>query len=629
VSVFALAGGIIVYVMATRIHRQEFEREFVETQMLWATRVQANVERWVHRNDLEMVETIFGELGLFPEVRAALYVDARDVVLAATRRDLLHRPLDLGRLTGLGNDVARIKILLETTRRTLVAANLLTHDQTTLVVCLPTSLPIERDRLEVRRGGLILVVYDLRPAQVVRLARLQRDFLIYLLNMVLVAGTLGIALHFLITRRLERLESAMEAFAAGKAVKPLSDQFGDEISHLIVRFSEMAATTRNAIDEMQDLYNRAPCGYQSLDPDGTFVRINDTELSWLGYSRDEVVGRMNFSSILTPPSLEFFRTQFGRFKESGVLRDAEFELIRKDGSTFPVMISATAIKDERGTFLKSRSIVYDVTALKRAQAEIKLLNADLERRVRTRTQQLEEANRELAGFSYSMSHDLRAPLRSINGFSYALQRDYADNLDAKGIENLDRVRVATQKMGQLIDDMVRLIHISRVEMSWTDVDLGRIAEQVIDEHRARDPDRRVEFTAAPLCVVRGDAGLLRILLENALGNAWKYSAMRLFAKIEFGRTGTTDNPVFFVRDNGCGLDMQYAEKLFDAFQRLHGGKEFPGTGIGLACVRRVAQRHGGRAWIDGAVDKGATLYFNLPQAPVAPASGALSRDHAV
>jgi signal transduction histidine kinase len=245
------------------------------------------------------------------------------------------------------------------------------------------------------------------------------------------------------------------------------------------------------------------------------------------------------------------------------------------------------------------------------QGRLRQAHDELEERVRQRTAELETANRELEAFSYSVSHDLRAPLRSIDGFSQALLEDCAAKLDGEDKENLKSVRAASQRMGRLIDDMLRLARINRSEMRRTEVNLSRLAEQVAAELQRTEPGRQVEFVIAPACVVWGDAPLLRIVLENVLGNAWKYTGRKPVAKIEFGVNGTAEGPVYFVRDNGAGFNMAYANKLFGAFQRLHSTTDFPGTGIGLAIVQRVVHRHGGRVWAEAEVDGGATFFFTL------------------
>jgi len=274
---------------------------------------------------------------------------------------------------------------------------------------------------------------------------------------------------------------------------------------------------------------------------------------------------------------------------------------------------------EQGRLRKTNRVLADeIKERKQAEAALGRLNLELDQRVKERTMELEVVNKELESFSYSVSHDLRAPLRAIDGFSRALLEDYTDKLDAEGKEDLQTVRIASQQMGRLIDDLLRLSQINRGEMRRTEVNLSQLAGQVAGELKNSEPGRDVEFVIAPNCVACGDAGLLGIVLENGLGNAWKYTGQKPSAKIEFGLTGTPKGPAYFIRDNGCGFDMKYAHKLFGAFQRLHSASQFPGTGIGLASVQRVIHRHGGHVWIEGKADQGTTLYFTLPKHPLTP-----------
>jgi signal transduction histidine kinase len=247
----------------------------------------------------------------------------------------------------------------------------------------------------------------------------------------------------------------------------------------------------------------------------------------------------------------------------------------------------------------------------RAEGELRALNAELEDRVRQRTGQLEATNRELEAFSYSVSHDLRSPLRSIDGFSAALLEDYDPVLDERGRDYLGRVRRAAQTMGRLIDDLLELARITRREMVRDSVDLSTLAENVIAELREHDPERRVIVTIQPQLSVVGDEGLLRAALSNLLGNAWKFTSKTADAVIEFGAVHANGNRSFYVRDNGAGFDMNYASKLFGPFQRLHNSSDFEGTGIGLATVQRVVNRHGGQIWAEGSVGHGATFFFTL------------------
>jgi signal transduction histidine kinase len=248
----------------------------------------------------------------------------------------------------------------------------------------------------------------------------------------------------------------------------------------------------------------------------------------------------------------------------------------------------------------------------RAEAEVRALNTTLEQQVRARTSQLEAANNELESFSYSVSHDLRAPLRGLDGFSRALLEDYDSVLDGTGRDYLRRIRAASQHMGHLIDDMLNLAHVSRGGMQRLPVDLTALACAVVEDLRNSDPARHADVIIAPHLTATGDPRLLQLLLQNLLHNAWKFTGTRPTARIECGQTQYDGVHAFFVRDDGVGFDMAYADKLFGAFQRLHTTAEFPGTGIGLATVQRIVHRHGGRVWAESQPGHGATFYFTLP-----------------
>lgn len=224
---------------------------------------------------------------------------------------------------------------------------------------------------------------------------------------------------------------------------------------------------------------------------------------------------------------------------------------------------------------------------------------------------LENANRELESFSYSVSHDLRAPLRGIDGFSHALLKDYGSVLDETGKEYLKLVRESSQRMAQLIDDLLNLSRMSRGELQVQKTDLSQLARAVIKDLRAMDPARRVSFISPAELEARCDSRLIRVVFENLLGNAWKFTSERKYAEIELGLQNENGEMTYFIRDNGAGFDMTYGDKLFGAFQRLHTTEEFAGTGIGLATVRRIIHRHGGRVWAEGVVGQGATFYFTL------------------
>jgi len=255
---------------------------------------------------------------------------------------------------------------------------------------------------------------------------------------------------------------------------------------------------------------------------------------------------------------------------------------------------------------------------RQAEAEIRSLNAELEQRVADRTAELQEANKELDAFSYSVSHDLRAPLRAISGFGEFLNEECAAMLDERGRGHLRRMMEAAANMSRLIDDLLELARASRAELRRAPVDLSALARQVALDLQQAEPQRPVQFTCAPGLTADGDARLLRAALVNLLGNAWKYTGKVTAPRVEFGRVDHESGPAFFIRDNGAGFDMQYAQRLFGAFQRLHSMSDFEGTGVGLATVQRIIHRHGGKIWGEGKVGGGATFHFTLPPAPRLP-----------
>jgi PAS domain S-box-containing protein len=350
-----------------------------------------------------------------------------------------------------------------------------------------------------------------------------------------------------------------------------------------------------------------------LSPAGEFIYISPSCKRVTGYEADEFCADPGLLGRIVHPE---DRSRFAGHRHDMVQAmtpgEVEYRIVRADGTLRWIDHVCQPVFDDQRRFLGTRGSNRDITERKRIEEEMRKLNLELDERVRQRTAQLEAASREIETFAYATSHDLRTPLRSIDGFSYALLEEYSAQLDDQGREHLRRVRAASQRMGQLIDDMLRLLRLNRSAMHWQDVDLGELAGQIAQELKRSNPERGVEFVIAPDCIVRGDAALLRIVLDNALGNAWKYTARKPRATIEFGRMQAAAGTSYFVRDNGCGFDMQYVLQLFGAFQRLHTAEEFPGAGVGLASVQRIIRRHGGEVWIEGKVDAGATLYFTLP-----------------
>jgi PAS domain S-box-containing protein len=531
--------------------------------------------------------------------------------------------------------------------------------------------------------------------------------------------------------------------------------------------ARQAATValENSAARIRDLYNHAPCGYHSLDAAGTFLEVNDTALTWLGYARDELIGRRRLPDLMTADSRAAFEREFPRIKETGAGSGLEFDLLRRDGTTLPVLLNATAVHDSAGRFQHTRATIYDITERRRLdqihlhfralfeslpglylvltpdfrivaasdaylqatmttregilgrnlfevfpdnpadlnadgvsnlraslervrrghaadtmaiqkydvrrpdgqfeerywspinspvmdaerhleyiihrvedvtefvrqqrapagaaagmESRLQLMEAEIFRssqKVKEANARLEEANREMESFSYSVSHDLRAPLRHVDGFAGLLRQHAGDALDEKGRRYVATISGAARQMGQLIDDLLAFSRNSRVALNLIEVDQDALVAAVIREGRYHESPHPPVWEISPLPRVSADQALLRQVWANLIGNAAKYSSKSARPRIEIGpdpeaRPGEI---VCRIRDNGFGFDMKYADKLFGVFQRLHGPSEFEGTGIGLANVRRILARHGGRVWAEAQVGLGATFRFSLPAGP--------------
>ncbi|WP_397407069.1 ABC transporter substrate-binding protein [Polaromonas sp.] len=292
--------------------------------------------------------------------------------------------------------------------------------------------------------------------------------------------------------------------------------------------------------------------------------------------------------------------------------DEELEMVVASGRRGWVRVIGEAVRDEGARVVRLHGSAQDITERKQAQESILRLNAELEERVRQRTSQLEAVNRELEAFSYSVSHDLRSPLNTIDGFSQLMERMASDKVGEKGKHYLSRIRAGTRQMGELIEGLLLLAKLSRDPLRAGTVDLARIATQVVQACREREPERAVEIHIQENLLALGDPLLLSVVIQNLLGNAWKFTSLQPSARIDVGcKTGEDGEAIYFVRDNGAGFDMAYADKLFGTFQRLHSSTDYAGTGIGLATVKRVIDRHGGRVWAEAAEGQGATFYFTL------------------
>ncbi len=383
-----------------------------------------------------------------------------------------------------------------------------------------------------------------------------------------------------------RGSAPVRAVSSGRVVDELSE--GEELYRAVV---EQTTEGILLVDAGTKRVIEANAAYQNL----------------LGYGPEEISRLMLYD--LVPYPRESMDCYVEQVLERGNYVSGERRHLQKDGSTVDVEVSANTIY--YGGREAMCIVVRDITERKRAEERIRALNEELEDRVRRRTAQLQAANEELEAFSYSVSHDLRAPLRAMTGFSRILLEDYADRLDDEGLDYLGRIQKAGKRMGALIDDLLDLSRLTRRQIGREAVDLSTLAKGAAEDLRRAEPGRRARFFIAEGLSVTGDAGLLRVVLENLLGNAWKFTSREAEARIEFGAVEREGRSVYHVTDNGVGFDAAYADRIFDPFQRLHAEDEFEGVGVGLATVTRIIRRHGGSLWAEGQPGKGATFYFTL------------------
>ncbi|MBU1798594.1 MAG: PAS domain S-box protein [Bacteroidetes bacterium] len=345
--------------------------------------------------------------------------------------------------------------------------------------------------------------------------------------------------------------------------------------------------------------------------DGQFLQVNAKMCQILGYYAPELLS-LTFQQITHPDDISVSSDFIiGLLKNQNESINFEKRYLKKNGDIILAEVSSSLLSDKNNNQLYFITHLIDITERKRVEEEIRNLNEELELRVIERTAQLEATNKELESFSYSISHDLRAPLRSIDGFSQAILEDYYDLLDTQGKNFLNRIRSSAQMMARLIDDMLKLSRVTRSSINFAKVNLSEIAESIKNELQVQDIDRKIQFIIAPNMIDIADPNLIRAAIYNILENAWKFTSKKNESKIEFGKIDSNGKSSYFISDNGAGFNMKYSNKLFSPFQRLHQQNEFAGTGIGLATVQRIIHRHYGKVWAEGNVDSGATFYFTL------------------
>lgn len=378
---------------------------------------------------------------------------------------------------------------------------------------------------------------------------------------------------------------------------------------------ERLAAQRSETDRLLKVIDNTSAVIYMRDNDGRYLLVNRQYEQLFGIRRQDIVG-LTDHDLFPKEMADEFRANDLKALSRGAPIQIEELAPHPDGVHTYITVKYP-IRDTAGRTYAICGISTDITPLKRVEEKERLLNAELEGRVRDRTAELEATARELDAFAYSVSHDLRAPLRTVTGFSEALLEEHGTQLDENGRDYLERVVAAARHMGRLIDDLLNLSRAGRAELSRRPVDLSAVAYRVVGELAEADPEAAggVRITVDDGLIAVGDPALLEIVLRNLLSNAWKFSARRPRPAIHVGCTEQEGTPVLFVRDNGAGFDMRRADRLFEPFQRLHTGAEFAGNGVGLALVARIIARHGGHVWAESEVGKGAAFFFTLPGSP--------------
>lgn len=444
-------------------------------------------------------------------------------------------------------------------------------------------------------------------------------------SLILAVTLFGVSRRIVFTP-LKKLTEASKTLARGDLTTRVETVATGEMQLLIDNFNQMAGDLQQTTVSREYFDNIIKSMTEALfvlTPDRIIRDVNDAACHLLGYGKNELIGteigRLFNTDVLSSISAESIREHGFR---------AETESVRKDGTHLPVFLSLAAMIDKQGNYQGIICNLLDISDIKKVSAQLAATNRDLLNEMEYRKQAQEEAlclnldlehqkaaleasNKELDAFAYSVSHDLRAPLRGVDGFSLALSEDYAEKLDETGRDYIHRIRKGCIRMGRLIDDLLQLSRIARSELNRVPVDLSRMAEQVIATLQMSDPGREIEVHIDSGMAANVDLTLIRSVLENLLGNAWKFTRNTAKPLIQFSAVHENGGSIYCVKDNGAGFNMEYANKLFTAFQRLHRQDEFEGTGIGLASVQRVISMHGGKIWAEGEEGKGAAFYFTL------------------
>ena len=612
----ALSTAIFGVSLATlRGTEQQVLRNIKPDLMLRTVRASQNLQRLNVHDDQEGMQQLITSFGADPNIVGVWLLDSSDMVVGATQRQSIGLP---ARTVFAGYDAIRYEERAAYVRSRQRVDISVAQNQIVAVA----SVPLGRGVLG--SGGAIVGVFVIIESLEGPIAEerylIKRQAVTLAIIISVSAVLMFVMLHVLITRRVIGFAAVARQLAAGDLSVRMKATGRDELAYMARSFNTMAeriSVSQSALKESEERFRIV----EKATNDAVWDWNLTTNQIWWN---EGVHTLFNFSHDQVEPEIAWWSKHIHPDDHDHVLANihavidgngehwlAEYRFQRADGSYADVFDRGFVMRNRDGKSVRMIGAMQDISLRKEAERALRTLNEALEERIIERTRQLEAANKELESFAYSVSHDLRSPLRALSGFSEALVQDYADTLDATATNYLNRIQAASLRMGQLIDDLFKLSRVARTELQPQSVNLSELVNKLYLSLQQKEPEHPVTMVIAPDAVVQGDPRLLEIALENLVNNAWKFTHKTALPQIEFGKADLQGQTVYFVRDNGAGFNMSYVEKLFKPFERLHSTTEFEGTGIGLSIVARIIMRHGGRVWPEGEENKGATFYFSL------------------
>jgi len=589
---FSLVTAILLFTWKIGNEQLDFALQSTQTQArILVKNTAAAASHYIVVKDFGAVEELLIQTASFPDVLSLKVIDWKGQVYGHIVRNAEGEAVPDYRINNINVPTGKTETIV-------IADNVM-----------QLWLPIEQGGL-----GWVQMEFSLNTAQ-----KIQKDIWRHGISTSIVAFIISIVLLIFLLKKPMRTLSDATGFAkelyknTGKVMPFQESAFEiEQLEHALNYASyQIHASSKGLADVKLALDAHAIVGI--TDQNGKLTYVNDKFCSLSGYERSELLGR-GYDILDSGYHDDAFYKALRQVISEGNIWHGEICDARKDGSLYWVDTTIVPFLNKQGKPYQYVGIQTDISERKDALKQLRKSQEELEEKVEERTNNLKVANNELESFCYSVSHDLRAPLRSIDGFSQALLEDYSDDLDEQARNYLNRVCASSHRMGELIDDLLDLSKVVRSNMVRTEVNLGQLAARVMTQLAEREPERQVEFVCAPELMVSGDERLLLAMIENLLGNAWKFTARSDNAMIEFGVVHEDKRDVFFIHDNGTGFDEQYTHKMFEPFQRLHSNEEYEGTGIGLATVQRIVRRHGGEVWAKSAENSGASIFFTLGEA---------------